>query len=176
MLARSPRPLTPVEIHALRSHCGRRVAAPKPTPQPRISAARKRAIVDKVANILASGEPTRFAGEGACRHGIRSALCLRSWSWPLADVIARDIVSAALSQIGAERPTWKQGQPEYTQDGHNPIERTRCRHCGRDLPEHGPAHMIFCSPRCRSAWHSAVFKRFRQAELAAAREAGDAAR
>jgi hypothetical protein len=170
------RHLLPVEIHALRSYYGRRVAAPQPTPQqPRISAAHKRVIVDAVAEILKRGEPTRFAFEGVCRHGIRSSLCLQGWRWALADRVADDVVSAALDRIGAVRPLWKEAQPEWTQDGHVPIDRLLCRQCSRRLPEHGSSHMIFCSSQCRTAWHSAIYRRARRAEITAAREAGHAA-
>lgn len=127
---------------------------PKPEAKPRqwkLSQERRRSLIERAADILRSGQPTAFALEGACRHGLRSGLCLDGWTWAAADIEARDIVSRALNQLGARRPTWTEGQPEHTSDGFAPIERTRCAHCAGKIPEdrgsrNGPT--IYCSDLC----------------------------
>jgi hypothetical protein len=100
----------------------------------RINKDRRAHIERVVAMILARGEPTQFAYEATCRHAVRSRLCLAGWRWTDADEVAAGVVAAALKRIGAQRPTWKQGQHEWTQDGYGPIERTRCVRCNGPLP------------------------------------------
>lgn len=110
-------------------------------------------MVRVVADILRGGEPTKFAFEATCRHRIRAALCLKGWGWQEADDTARDIVAAALRQAGAVRPTWKEGQPEYTQEGHVPVERTRCIRCNKPLEGW---QRKFCGSLCANAYHMAL--------------------
>lgn len=114
----------------------------------RLSRHRKHAIRDRIAAIMRVVEPTPFAAESPCRHGIRASLCLQGWSWPEADAVAVEIVTAALSIVGAKRPTWAQGQPEWTQPGVLPILRERCARCGKSLPE---GHRLWCGPVCARA-------------------------
>ncbi|MDR4306967.1 hypothetical protein IHQ68_10090 [Chelatococcus sambhunathii] len=126
----------------------------------RLNRDRRQHLVVIVVAIMRAGDPTPFAFEATCRHAIRSRLCLSGWRWSEADAVALDIVLAALRQIGAQRPTWKQGQPEWTQDGHSPIERTRCVRCGSPLPED---HTKFCGRLCGDA-HNMHLAALRQAE------------
>ncbi|RIK96976.1 MAG: hypothetical protein DCC74_08975 [Proteobacteria bacterium] len=120
----------------------------------RLNKDRRRHLVATVANILEAGEPTKFAFEASCRHGIRSSLCAQGWRWQEADAIAADIVATALRSIGTQRPTWQQGQPEWTQEGFAPVLRTRCAHCGRQLPEIDGTNRIYCSEVCSSVRRS----------------------
>jgi hypothetical protein len=62
--------------------------------------------------------------------------------------MAAGIVDAAFKRIGARRPSWQQGQPEWAQEGFSPISRTRCVRCGTKLPE---GHWKFCSQLCGQA-------------------------
>ena len=165
--------ITPQALHALRSWQESHVArerqkrAEKAKPL-RINQDKRRHLVGTVATILKTGEPTRFALEAACRHSLRSALCLKGVQWAQADAIAADIVAAALRQIGAVRPTWQQGQPEWAQDGHNPVERERCRQCSGKLPDDDySGRRVFCSSTCRTNWHMTVFRRKTKADDAA---------
>lgn len=120
----------------------------KPRPK-RLGRDRRRHLVDSVAAIvrhgIEAGQPSRFWCEGLCRHDLRAVLCLEGWGWSDADAAAADVVTAALNQAGARRPSWKEGQPEHTQEGFSPIERTRCATCSGRLPE---GHRLFCSPTC----------------------------
>lgn len=106
-------------------------------------------LTNHVAAVLRLGEPTVFAFESACRHGLRSQFCKAGWPWDIADETAARIVSAALAQIGAKRPTYEQGQPEYMQYGVVLFERTHCINCGRKLTGE---QKKYCSKRCASAF------------------------
>lgn len=120
------------------------------SPPKRLTRDRRRIVRERIVAIMRLVEPTPFAAEGPCRAGIRSSLCLQGWSWQAADDVAAEIVAAALNVVGAKRPTWYQGQPEWTQPGALPIERQRCIRCGKRLPE---GHYKFCSKDCSNALH-----------------------
>ncbi|MEI9403381.1 hypothetical protein [Mesorhizobium argentiipisi] len=123
----------------------------KPKPRARVlSRDRRRHLIDTTAAVLKSGLPTYFAFEGSVRHGLRSSLCLAGWSWSAADVAAADVVDAALRQIGARRPTWQQGQAEYTEDR---TERLTCANEGCHKPTaidlRDGRQTKYCSDLCR---------------------------
>ncbi|MBN7776708.1 hypothetical protein JYP49_05540 [Nitratireductor aquimarinus] len=120
------------------------VKAQKPKPR-RLNRDRRRYLVETAARILKHGVSSKFALEADCRHGLRQNLCLEGWNWQDAETTAKEIVDTALNRIGAQRPSWKEGQPEYTQDGFAPIERTRCVRCHGRLPE---GHFKYCSDVC----------------------------
>jgi hypothetical protein len=111
----------------------------------------RRALTDLAAGVLRLGEPTVFAFEATCRHGLRSNLCLQSWPWIVADATADAVVQKALHRLGAKRPRWIQGQREYTSEGVTKIERTNCIQCGNRLPEN---HFKFCSKKCAGAYRN----------------------
>lgn len=141
------------------------------SPPPRVRPKAKRLhkahfgrLVDATVNILRKGEPSPFAFEAVVRHAIRSRLCLKGWTWTAADEVASLAVKTALNRLGARRPTWKQGQPEWTQEGIIVIERTRCIRCGWQLPE---GNHKFCSPVCFTAHHNELARRRRAEERAA---------
>lgn len=116
----------------------------------RLSRDRSKSIRDKIVVIMRAVEPTPFAAEGPCRHGIRASLCLQGWKWANADAVAAEIVAAALNVAGARRPTWYEGQPEWTQPGALPIERERCLFCRGRMPA---GHWKFCCTECSQHFH-----------------------
>jgi hypothetical protein len=119
----------------------------------RLPRARQQHLRDSVADILRTGEPTLFCFEAACRHGVRVSLILSGWRWSRADEQAAAIVALALALLGAKRPTWQQGQPDYCQEG-TIILRERCLHCGKPL-----LNMLgtkYCDEYCRTQWHSGM--------------------
>ena len=138
----------------------------------RLSRDHRRRLIDGTAMILRRGDPTPFAFESFCRHGIRSGLCLRGWTWADADEAAADVVRAALRQIGATRPTYQQGQPEYTQDGVIMFERTRCVVCGWRLP---PENRKFCGKICHTSYHNRLHRIFRAEQIEALEAVANAA-
>lgn len=141
-------------------------------PARRLNRDRQKAIRDKIVAIMRAVEPTPFAAEGPCRHGIRSSLCLQGWSWANADAVAAEIVAAALNIVGAKRPTWYEGQPEYTQPGALPIQRDNCIRCRKPLPE---GHYKFCSKVCSDAYHGHRANLHKREEINATRRARMAA-
>ncbi|MBO0904219.1 hypothetical protein [Jiella sonneratiae] len=108
-------------------------------------------LVESAASILRTGEPTYFEFEGACRSGIRRSLIMQGWKWVDADNAAADVVSAALKQIGAVRPTWDQGQPECA--ANFSVEHYYCSRCGTSIPDERKAsgRAKFCSDLCSTA-------------------------
>lgn len=116
---------------------------------------RQNTIASEIAGVIrlafASGEIASLWGlEGTLRASLRADLCLRGWSWSVADQAARDIVAGAHRLIGAERPDWYEGQPEWTIEAGTLIERTRCVRCHKPLPE---GHYKYCSGLCSAAHH-----------------------
>lgn len=103
-------------------------------------------LVDTVVVILKQGYPTLFEHEGTCRHSVRSFLCVEGWGWDEADISSADIVLTALNRIGAKRPTWSQGQPEYRgEEFHGTLRRCMNPRC-RSILE--GSNRIFCSEHC----------------------------
>lgn len=133
-------------------------------PARRLSRDRQKAVRDKIVTIMRTVEPTPFAAEGPCRAGVRSSLCLQGWAWADADAVAAEIVAAALNIVGARRPTWQQGQPEWTQPGVHKIRYDRCRSCKGPLPE---THFSFCCRECGDAWRAKNAYRGELEDLAA---------
>lgn len=113
---------------------------------------RREAVTAAVMEILESSWSSKFEYEASCRHGLRSQMCLDGHSWLDADKIAGEIVTEALRRIGAVRPSWQEGQPEWTQYGHAPVERWQCENCGKPIPaDRGGIHSRgakFCSKEC----------------------------
>ena len=95
--------------------------------------------------------------EAPCRHALRSRLCLEGWRWADADAAANGVVQEALIRVGAERPNWEEGQPEYSQTGAGAlIERTLCVRCQTPLEGN---QRKYCSNLCNSVHNSMIRKR-----------------
>lgn len=109
-----------------------------------------RLLADTVI-ILETYTFSKFEFEAACRHGLRSTLCEEGWRWADADAQAVEIVSAGLARIGAVRPPWAEGQPDFAIP--NMIERTRCVRCGDDIPEgkvsNNGQEVKYCGDSCK---------------------------
>jgi hypothetical protein len=107
---------------------------------------RRARLADVALAILRDGHSSPFEFEGALRHGIRSALCLESWSWTDADRAAAETVRKAFSLLGVKRPEWHEGQPEARERDPRYDFYRRCLSCG-DLidPDGASSH---CSWYC----------------------------
>ena len=125
------------------------LARTKPPKKRKLGQTYRRKLIDQTAAILQKGEPSVFAFEGFMRHGLRAGLCLKGWSWKEADAIAADVLASAFNQIGAKRPTYQQGQPDWTHDGVLLIERERCVRCFARQPREGEASAHMCGVRRR---------------------------
>lgn len=135
-------------------------------------AARQRLSKDRAENIIGNlCAMTRhamqtgrilipLAYEALFRRVIRSELCLQGWRWQSADETACDLITITLSMLQAKRPTWNEGQPEWTIERGTLIERTRCATCHKPLPEH---HTKFCGKGCRNI-HGLRLMKLREAD------------
>ena len=102
-------------------------------------------------SAFAAGHTAYLGGlEGPMQQGLRARLCLSGWKWLDADQAARATVEAALAKVGAERPSWAEGQPEFLQHPGTLIARTRCVVCHKRLT---PTQFKFCSDTCGGAHH-----------------------
>ncbi|MFC5737716.1 hypothetical protein [Sinirhodobacter huangdaonensis] len=125
----------------------------------RMGEQRYNALVVELARVIrlafqAGATGSLWGLEGPLRAGIRSDLCLQGWGWSAADLMAREVLEDAFRKAGAMiRPTWNEGQPEWTIEAGTLIERTRCARCGKELPE---TRHKFCSDLCASAMHMRV--------------------
>jgi hypothetical protein len=118
----------------------------------KLSRAKHDSILDSVVRVLKSYSSSKFEYEGPCISGIRSALCLDGWDFPDADRVAREIVEAGLRRIGAVRPTWGEGQPDFT--GYSETGRTRCVRCATEIPAERfryHAEVKYCDDVCQRA-------------------------
>jgi hypothetical protein len=113
-------------------------------------------LVARTREAFSDGRITTLFGyEGLQRATIRSVLCLRGVSWAMADQMAAGVVADVLLTLAAKRPTWNEGQPEWTIEGGALIERTRCACCHKPLPEERPK---FCSDGCKRVHGLRVFR------------------
>lgn len=89
-----------------------------------------------------------FGLEGALRAAVRQDLCLNGWRWSEANETAVEVVHSAHVMLGAQRPSWYEGQLEWTISEGLLIERTRCVNCHKRLPEW---HHKYCGNLCSNA-------------------------
>jgi predicted nucleic acid-binding Zn ribbon protein len=127
----------------------------------RLGPGRFEALVVELVTVIrfafeAGGIASRFGLEGPLRAAMRSDLCLQGWRWSEADTMAKDAMDEALRRLRAERPTWNEGQREWTIEAGTLIERTHCIRCHGPLPE---GHHKFCSTLCANAHHQATHRR-----------------
>jgi predicted nucleic acid-binding Zn ribbon protein len=135
-------------------------------PRSRLKGRQRDDLVRVAVAIMQRWEASRWQFEGPVRAGLRSAFCLNGWRWDVADVEAAAIAHDALVRIGAGvRPSWQEGQPEFTQYGVLPNWRTHCAHCHRPIPE--DEDRKYCSLECGRAAASRMQRRQRLQDGAA---------
>ncbi|MDR7147046.1 hypothetical protein [Rhizobium sp. BE258] len=105
---------------------------------------RRRHVIHRIMDMLEDFEVTPWEHEGAIRHNMRSALCLLGHDWAPADHEAAGVITAALNKLGVStRPTWAEGQRDYT------VSRDYCLRCHTGLTTDQQAQgMPFCSSAC----------------------------
>lgn len=106
---------------------------------------RRKNVIDAIVDEMRDWRSSPFEQEASLQHGIRSTLCLHGYSWLISQTEAEALVSAALTILGAERPSWDQGQRWYAES------RDQCLHCGKllDVPALKAVH--FCGEVCARA-------------------------
>lgn len=126
--------------------CRRPVYVPGKGPQRTINSAKEASVIDSLARGFQCWTRSPFEREGASVAGLRSALCLEGNDWSKSDAYARHLVQSALDAIGAKRPTWNEGQPDYT---YGPEQ---CRWCAGPIDDERAAlGLRFCSAECFNA-------------------------
>ena len=116
---------------------------PKPAQHWHLSKHQHNDLVSSTVTLMNKAEPTAFAVEGDRRYELRSGLCSKGWPWSYADQQAEAIVETALNRVGAKRPAWIEGQPEYSEYGY--LRDDRCWQCDEPLAKY---RHRFCSERC----------------------------
>ncbi|RWP80459.1 hypothetical protein [Mesorhizobium sp.] len=119
-------------------------APKKLSKHPIFGADKRKHIVNQMMDAMADWRLSPFEFEGACRAGLRSALCLDGNSWQRADDEAASIIETCLR--GHRRPTWLQGQPEGA-------DRENCLGCGQllDTSERQLRRVSYCSEMCQAS-------------------------
>lgn len=112
----------------------------------KMNADRKRHLIDRAIDGLSGWRFSHFEHEATVRQALRVKFIHEGSSWAEADATAAHIVEHALHRIGAKRPTWAQGQPEYQErhkhDAYRYCQNHRCR---RMLTEDQPK---YCCENC----------------------------
>lgn len=122
----------------------------------RLGSGRFNALAKELADMVrlafeAGATGSLWGLEGPLRAGIRSDLCRMGWRWSDADGMARELLEDAFRRARAVRPSWNEGQPEWTIEAGTLIERTRCVRCGKPLPE---GNHKFCDQLCSWSHHA----------------------
>lgn len=102
---------------------------------------RRKDVLERVEGVLGDWRLSPFENEAACVHGLRQGLCESGHGWARSQAEALILVGQGLDRLGAERPSWEQGQREYVEPAEN------CRWCARPLDE-GRMKSRFCAPHC----------------------------
>lgn len=109
---------------------------------------KRRHMISLVMDLLRDWRLSGFEHEASIRNGLRSALCLKGYSWSDSDHEAAALISAAFTFLGYKRPSWEEGQREYV------VPRENCSWCGVAIEQHldvGRKSMRFCSETCARA-------------------------
>jgi hypothetical protein len=121
---------------------------PKPRHVRIYSGQQREHVVHRIFEAMRGWHLSPFEFEGSVRASIRGTLCLAGHRWGASDQEASALVAEALGRLRAVRPTWEQGQPEYSTPSEN------CRRCGGPIPEDlevGGRNHRFCSDICARA-------------------------
>ncbi|GAA5664521.1 hypothetical protein Brsp07_03013 [Brucella sp. NBRC 14130] len=145
-------------------HSCERIRIKRQQPQRIFHGERRKHIVSKVFDALSDWRYSPFQREGELRAALRSTLCLTRARWADADYEAASLISEGLKLIGAVRPDWIEGQPDYA------IRGDLCSWCRRplsDLSQVGGRTRHYCSVECaQAAFQGKAFQRRDQSDEA----------
>ncbi|WP_288427089.1 hypothetical protein [uncultured Agrobacterium sp.] len=119
----------------------------KPVTLPKVFTDKKRreTIINGLMDELTDWRFSPFEKEAITRHTLRAALCMKGHSWAVSDAEAASLVHAAFMNIGVPRPSWDQGQLEYSD------VNSLCAWCMKEIPDslQGLKRLVrFCSVEC----------------------------
>lgn len=116
---------------------------------------KRKHLVSRIMDVLRDWRSSPFENEAACLHGLRQAFCIQGHGWSRADAEAASLVAEGLRLMGAQRPSWDQGQRQYVEPKEN------CNWCSMPIPDLDLAtrRVMFCSEVCaRSALQQRSFE------------------
>lgn len=149
-----PSPRWPSNQHYYRTWTVYRYGAKPKTLAKIFTGTRRENAIEGVIAGLERWRLTPFEREGDCRNEIRSVLCTQGHDWHAADAASADLVKEALRRMGAQRPSWEEGQWHYA------IPREQCARCGGDIDAADQARGFrHCSPECARAHKVDLFGR-----------------
>jgi hypothetical protein len=128
---------------------GTKKASPR-KPRPILKGQERESAIQKVMDVMDDWRLSPFEREGATVAGLRSALCLKGYAWERSHHEATALVDETLRRLRAVRPTWEQGQLEYS------VDRENCAWCSGPIPEELLAGGVkrfhsYCSHACARA-------------------------
>jgi hypothetical protein len=118
----------------------------KPVTLPQIFKGKQReSLIADLARKLVDLGGSALQHEGRAVAGIRSSLCLSGFSWAVSNHEAYALVGGALKLRGAVRPSYDEGQRDYT------VPRENCKWCHLPINEEnlkGQRNPYYCSVEC----------------------------
>jgi hypothetical protein len=131
---------------------------------PILSDKKRQHVINRVMDRLRDWRFSPFEHEAPMVQGLRSAFCEKGEPWSRADREAAELVAQAESLLGLKRPTWEQGQREWTdspdhcswcqgpmeQPEAERFERVR-RFCSADCARQAVAHRTWRPENYRGA-------------------------
>jgi hypothetical protein len=108
-----------------------------------LSKQQREVATTQAQEVMSAWVKTPFEREAETRHAIRSSFCLGGHNWSASDEEAERITSQALAAMGAQRPGWDEGQPNFA------TSEDYCQWCNgpRDLGTPGK----YCCRECAGA-------------------------
>lgn len=97
--------------------------------QPVFRGDRRKHVLNQVIDSLRDWRSSPFENEGRLRSFLRATMCHSGVTWHRADMEAAALVSEGLYVLGAKRPSWDEGQPDYA------LGADYCGWCGCSLSE-----------------------------------------
>lgn len=91
----------------------------KPQPKQIFTGEKRKHVINRVIDALNDYRVSRFENEASIRTMVRSSLCLQGNGWRPSDDEAAGLLIAAFTQMGVKRPSWMEGQNEWTESEQN---------------------------------------------------------